>query len=118
MLATAVGWVGTAGTLGAYLMLTQGRLHATSLTYALLNTTGGLLGAFASAAFGAWPSATANLIWALISLRTVAEILPCRLEEESVGRLRARQEASLVLVAGDHSDHSGCETSGATEAVA
>lgn len=71
MLATVLGWVGTSGTLGAYLMLSRGRLTSTSTTYALMNVVGGLLASTASATFGAWPSATANLLWALISLRTL-----------------------------------------------
>ena len=72
MIATVLGWIGTAGTLGAYLMLSRGRLAANSTTYALLNVVGGLLVGAASAAYGAWPSATANLAWAAISMRTLA----------------------------------------------
>jgi hypothetical protein len=75
MIETALGWVGTAGTLGAYLMLSRGRLESTSTTYALLNVVGGILAGMASAAYGAWPSATANMLWALISVRTLAVAL-------------------------------------------
>ena len=56
MIAAAMGWIGTFGTIGAYVMLSRGSWHSSSLRYAALNGIGGLLGAAASAAYGAWPS--------------------------------------------------------------
>jgi hypothetical protein len=70
MIAAAMGWIGTVGTIGAYVMLSRGRWHSTSLRYAALNGIGGLLGASASAAYGAWPSVTSNLLWSCVALHS------------------------------------------------
>lgn len=70
MIAAALGWLGTIGTLVAYLMLTRGHLAASSLSYAMLNALGGLFGGAASAAYGAWPSATSNFVWAALGLHS------------------------------------------------
>lgn len=72
MLAAALGWMGTAGTFGAYLLLWRGRVTSDSLTYALLNTVGGVLAGLASAWYGAWPSVASNAVWAAIGAHTVA----------------------------------------------
>ena len=63
MIAAALGWVGTVGTFGAYVLLSRGRWHATSLRYAALNGVAGLLGAVGSSLYGAWPSVISNLLW-------------------------------------------------------
>lgn len=68
MLAAALGWMGTAGTFVAYVMLSRGRLAAESRTYATLNMVGGLLGGIACVLYEAWPSAAANLAWAALGL--------------------------------------------------
>ena len=57
MLADALGWMGTAGTFMAYVMLSRGRLAPESRTYALMNMVGGMLGGTACVLYGAWPSA-------------------------------------------------------------
>jgi hypothetical protein len=71
MIAAAMGWMGTLGTIGAYLMLSRGRWNASSLRYGVLNLLGGLLGAAGSTAYGAWPSVASNLVWAGLSLQSV-----------------------------------------------
>ncbi|WP_077488727.1 CBU_0592 family membrane protein [Sinomonas mesophila] len=68
MLAAALGWMGTAGTFVAYVMLSRGRLAAESRMYATLNMVGGLLGGIACVLYGAWPSAAANFAWAGLGL--------------------------------------------------
>jgi hypothetical protein len=75
MLAAVMGWIGTFGTIGAYVMLSRGHWHATSLRYATLNGVGGLLGATASAAYGAWPSVASNLIWSGVALHSAIVVL-------------------------------------------
>ena len=70
MLAAAMGWIGTFGTIGAYVMLSRGSWHSSSLRYAALNGIGGLLGAAASAAYGAWPSVASNLLWSGVALHS------------------------------------------------
>ncbi len=72
MIAAAMGWIGTLGTISAYLMLSRGYLHAASLRYAAINFLGGLLGATASVAYGAWPSVASNLVWAAVAVQSAA----------------------------------------------
>jgi len=85
MFAAAMGWIGTVGTMGAYVMLTRGRWNATSVRYGVLNLLGGLLGAAGSTAYGAWPSVASNLVWAGVSLHSV------------LGTLQARRDQLMVL---------------------
>jgi amino acid transporter len=71
MIAAAMGWIGTLGTISAYVMLSRGYLHAGSVRYAVLNFVGGLLGAAGSAVYGAWPSVASNLIWSGVALQSI-----------------------------------------------
>lgn len=74
MIAATLGWIGTAGTLVAYLSLSRGWLSNASRRYAGLNIVGGLLGGTASALYGAWPSAASNYAWAAIGAMSVAAL--------------------------------------------
>ena len=67
MIAAAMWWIGTVGGIAAYLLLSRGTWHATSLRYSGLNGVAGVLAATASAVYGAWPSVTSNLLWAAIA---------------------------------------------------
>ena len=71
MLAAAMGWIGTLGTIGAYVMLSRGYVSPTSIRYGVLNLVGGLLGASGSAAYGAWPSVASNVVWAGVALQSI-----------------------------------------------
>jgi len=75
MIAAAMGWIGTVGTIGAYVMLSRGRWQAASLRYAALNGLGGLLAATASAAYGAWPSVASNLLWSAVAAHSAVTTL-------------------------------------------
>ncbi len=75
MLIATLGWLGTIGTFGAYLLLSRGWLASHSLSYSMLNVTGGLLAGSASAAYGAWPSVASNLVWAAVGLHAAARTL-------------------------------------------
>lgn len=86
MTAAAMGWIGTVGTIGAYLMLSRGRWNSTSLRYAALNGIGGVLGAGASMAYGAWPSVTSNLLWSCVALHS------------AVATVRARHAERIAVV--------------------
>jgi hypothetical protein len=68
MIAVAMGWIGTVGGIAAYVLLSRGRWHATSLRYSALNGVAGVLAATASAVYGAWPSVTSNLLWSAIAV--------------------------------------------------
>ena len=76
MIAAALGWVGTLGTMGAYVLLSRGHWHATSLRYAALNGVGGLLGAAGSTLYGAWPSVGSNLLWSCVAAHSI--VVTCR----------------------------------------
>lgn len=71
MIAATLGWVGTVGTLLAYLMVSRGWLQSNSRRYAMLNIVGGMLGGSAGALYGAWPSAVSNFVWAAVGVVTV-----------------------------------------------
>ena len=75
MISATMGWIGTLGTMGAYVMLSRGRWHSSSLRYAALNGVGGLLGAAASAVYGAWPSVASNLMWSCVALHSAVVTL-------------------------------------------
>jgi len=75
MIAAAMGWIGTLGTICAYLMLSRGYLHVASLCYAAINFLGGVLGATASMTYGAWPSVASNLIWSGVAVYSAAQEL-------------------------------------------
>ena len=74
MLAAALGWLGTGGTLLAYALLSKGRLSSQSRRYAVLNTAGGLSGGIAAALYGAWPSAVSNFAWAALGLGSMVRL--------------------------------------------
>ena len=78
MIAAAMGWIGTFGTISAYVMLSRGSWHSASLRYSALNGIGGLLGAGASAAYGAWPSVASNLLWTCVALHSAVVTLHAR----------------------------------------
>jgi hypothetical protein len=81
MIAAAMGWIGTVGTISAYVMLSRGRWQPASLRYALLNGVGGLLAAAASAAYGAWPSVASNLLWSAVAVHSAVTTLHARRSE-------------------------------------
>jgi hypothetical protein len=58
-----VGWAGAALILGAYALLSAGKLRAESLTYQLMNIFGAAGFMVNSGWNGALPSAALNLIW-------------------------------------------------------
>ena len=58
-----IGWVGAALILGAYALLSAGRLRAESLTYHLMNILGAAGFVINSGYNGALPSAVMNVIW-------------------------------------------------------
>ena len=86
MIAAAMGWIGTIGSISAYVLLSRGRWHATSLRYSALNGVAGVLAASASAVYGAWPSVASNLLWSLIAAHC------------AWSTLRERRAAKLAVV--------------------
>jgi len=92
MIAAAMGWIGTVGTISAYVMLSRGRWQPASLRYALLNGVGGLLAAAASAAYGAWPSVASNLLWSAVAVHSAVTTLHARRTERVAVRLAEVRE--------------------------
>ena len=90
MMAAALGWIGTMGTFGAYVLLSRGLWHATSIRYAALNGVAGLLGATGSSLYGAWPSVVSNLLWSCVAAYSI--VLTCR--ERRRARPAGRAEPS------------------------
>ena len=95
MIAAAIGWIGTLGTIGAYVMLSRGYLHAASLRYVAINFVGGLLGAAASTAYAAWPSVASNLIWSGVAAHTCVIELRRR---RAVPRPEASEDADVMVL--------------------
>jgi hypothetical protein len=62
-LLTSVGWVGAAGTVGAYALVSRGSLDASSMRFQAINVVGGGLLAISALTAGSWPSFLSNLIW-------------------------------------------------------
>jgi hypothetical protein len=70
-LVVAVGWLGAGLFLLAYVLLSQGRLLASSRSYQGLNIAGAVGLAISNGSHGAFPSATLNLVWIFIGVHTV-----------------------------------------------
>jgi hypothetical protein len=82
------GWIGMALLIGAYALVTSGRILGPSLTFQLMNLFGGGLLMVNSGWYGAWPSAALNLVWVVIG--TVGLVR---------ARLRRRRAAPEEIVA-------------------
>lgn len=66
-----IGWIGAALILGAYALLSAGRLRADSLMYHLMNILGAAGFVVNSGWNGAFPSAAMNVVWILIGVYAV-----------------------------------------------
>lgn len=74
LLIEIVGWTGAALILAAYLLLSSGRLGGQSRLYQWMNVVGAAAFVINSGANGAIPSATLNVIWAMIGIWTLWRI--------------------------------------------
>jgi hypothetical protein len=93
MIAAAMGWMGTLGTMGAYVMLSRGRWHSASLRYSALNGVGGLLGGTAGVIYGAWPCVGSNAIWTFVAAHSAVRTIQAR-------RTQTRDRAALPVMSG------------------
>jgi len=66
-----IGWVGTATILGAYLLLSTGRLTGQSRAYQWANVVGAVCFIINCTYLGAFPSVALNVAWAAIGLYTL-----------------------------------------------
>ena len=72
MVIAVVGWAGAALLLGAYALVSAGRLAGGGLTFQLMNLGGAAGLAINSAVNGAWPSVALNLVWIAVGAVTLA----------------------------------------------
>ena len=86
MIAPAMGWIGTLGTISAYVLLSRGRRPRPPCATPPSTASAGLLAAGASAAYGAWPSVVSNLLW------------PCLAVHSAVATLHARRTRRMAAV--------------------
>ena len=63
-----IGWIAAVLILGAYALLSTGRIHSRSLTYQLMNIVGAAGFIVNSGWNGAMPSAVLNVLWLAIGL--------------------------------------------------
>lgn len=70
----AVGWGGAALILGAYILLSSGRIGGRSPVYQWMNVVGAACFVLNSGYNGAIPSAALNVIWAAIGLYTLWQV--------------------------------------------
>lgn len=79
-----VGWSAAGVLLGAYALLSRGRLSGQGSSFQVLNVVGSLLVGINSFVHEAWPSVSVNAVWLVIGIVTLA-----------AGQRRARPAASL-----------------------
>lgn len=75
LLVEIAGWLGAALILGAYALLTAGKLQARSVAYQAMNVVGALGFIVNSGWNGAIPSAALNVVWAGIGVAAIAGIV-------------------------------------------
>jgi hypothetical protein len=68
---SSAGWVGAAGTVGAYALVSRGALDATSMRFQAINVVGGGLLATSALTAGSWPSFLSNLIWMFFGVQAL-----------------------------------------------
>ncbi|MBV8783787.1 MAG: hypothetical protein JOZ67_06360 [Gammaproteobacteria bacterium] len=68
-----LGWVGAVLILGAYALLSSGKLRAETLTYHLMNILGAAGFVVNSGYNGAFPSAAMNVVWIFIGIYALAQ---------------------------------------------
>lgn len=83
VVAMGLGWIGAAGTVAAYCLVSAKRVRPDSVRFHVLNMTSCLLLALACFTTRAWPSLITNLVFLVIGLHMVWQ-----LRERIVVRLR------------------------------
>jgi hypothetical protein len=69
-----IGWTGAALILGAYALLSVGKLRAETLTYHVMNILGAAGFVINSGWNGALPSAAMNVVWIGIGVYAVSQL--------------------------------------------
>ncbi|MGM0386492.1 MAG: CBU_0592 family membrane protein [Actinomycetota bacterium] len=69
-----VGWVGAAVIVGAYALVTNGRVSPGSVAYQGFNIGGAAALALSATVSGAWPLVATNLIWVVIGAQAILSL--------------------------------------------
>ena len=85
LLIEVIGWIAAGLILGAYALLTLGRLEAKSIAYQAMNVVGALGFILNSGWNGAIPSAALNVVWAGIGVAAIAGIVRARRRASRAG---------------------------------
>jgi hypothetical protein len=80
-----IGWIGAALILGAYALLSTGKLRAESVSYQLMNILGAAGFVVNSGWNGAFPSAAMNVIWIGIGLYALRQRRKLQIETDCSG---------------------------------
>jgi hypothetical protein len=80
-----IGWVGAALILGAYALLSSGRLRSDSLTYHWMNILGAAGFVINSGWNGALPSAAMNVVWIGIGVYALGQLRRARTGRRAAG---------------------------------
>ncbi len=75
LLIDILGWVGSIEVLLAFGLNTYQKIKSNSLTYLLLNLTGGIFLIIYSFYYGAFANTFINVVWALVALAALAKLL-------------------------------------------
>ena len=73
-----IGGIGTILVLGAYFLVSSGRVGSASTTFQGLNLIGALLLTFYAIDLAAWASVALNAVWGLIAVVAVIRIVQMR----------------------------------------
>jgi hypothetical protein len=68
------GWVGAGALLGAFVLVSSGRLAARGLAFQLLNVAGAVGLVVNGAWHAAWPSVGLNVVWVAVGLAALARV--------------------------------------------
>lgn len=66
VIVNVVGWLGMGLLVGAYALVTMGRLRGPGRPFQLMNLFGGAFLMVNTAYYGAWPSTALNAVWFVI----------------------------------------------------
>lgn len=75
MLIEAAGWIGAICVLGAYILLSAGRLTSQSASFHMLNMVGAVGFVINTWAHGAIPSMALNIVWACVGAYALFRIM-------------------------------------------
>ena len=78
-----IGWIGAAGVLAGYALVSMGRAPAASYTYQGLNLVGAACLTVNTFYYMAYPSTALNVVWAGIALYAIVKLVSARRESAS-----------------------------------